>query len=186
MRIFLSLLLFFFVSSANAGIYEVSLVYNFKQTNYDSTTYEKSESGTASLAYYFWGLSGLEFSFTRGASLLSQQHYFIYQDLTAYGASLLFTIANKESAFKPYLKGGASYIKKNIRYIYKSVGAPPAVTAEGLQPNIGIGFKVAIGPQFEIKTGVDASTSPLPTNAVGADTNPTYDLNFNIGLGFLF
>src|SRR5690242_4166342 len=103
-KFFLFLILFFLSTSCFAGIYEISASYNYKKTNYDVGTYEESESGTAGLAYYFWGLSGLELSFTRGASVLAQSTYQIYQDITAYGLNFIFTIANRESSFKPYIK----------------------------------------------------------------------------------
>ena len=173
--------LVFVSSTALAGIYEISATYNYKKTNYDTVTYEESESGTASLAYYFWGLSGLEISFTRGASVLAQPQYFVYQDLTGYGLSLLFTIANTGSSLKPYVKGGVAYIIKSIRYIWNGSNPLPAKGVEGIAPSVGLGFKIAIGPQFEIKAGIDASTSPL-----NSSSSITYDFGLNAGLGFLF
>ncbi len=165
---------------AFAGVYEISALYNFKKTYYDSQNYEATETGTGSLAYYFWEMSALELSYTKGAAILVQPGDTVYQDISAYGADLLFTIANRESSFKPYIKVGGSYVIKTLRHYY-AAGATMPAKIEGLSPFAGIGMKFMIGQQFGIKMGIDVSSSPMANNQP-----TTYDFGANAGISFLF
>ncbi len=170
-------------SFAQAGIFEISATGNYRKTYYDSTHSTAMESGTFGLAYYFWELSALELSFTRGDANQVAPEYTAYQTFTAYGVDFLVTMANRESVIKPYLKAGASYIVKSLRYFDPVLGGTSSVNSQGIAPTAGIGFKIMIGQQFAIKTGVDVSSSPLP----GDDRNPvTYDFSANAGVSFLF
>src|SRR5438128_2286117 len=112
--------LFIFISlislKSQAGVFELGAQANYRKTNFDAYHSEAMETGTASLGYYFWELSALEFSFTRGNAIQNDPEYVAYQDLTAYGVAILFTFANQSSPLKPYVKLGLSWVDKNLRY----------------------------------------------------------------------
>jgi hypothetical protein len=183
-----------FPSFARAGVFEVGAQANYRKTNFDATHSEEMETGTGSIAYYFWDLSALEFSYTRGAEKEIQPEYTAYQDLSAYGVDVMFTLANRDSIFKPYVKVGAAWIDKNLRY-YITGFSPYGTETSGIAPTGGVGFKFMLTQQFAIKFGVDVSSSPLffytktvsppPSTPVPADP-VTYDFSANAGLSFLF
>jgi outer membrane autotransporter protein len=160
---------------------EVSATYNYKRTNYDQNQYSAGESGTGGIGYYFWETSAFEITYTRGAEILVQSSGTTYQDLTAYGADFLFTVANQGSPFKPYLKLGAVYIIKNLRAFYSNGTVSSPIVDQGTAAQVGLGFKWMLGPRFGIKSGIDVSTSPLNNSS-----HTTYDFAANIGASFLF
>ncbi|MBK9293141.1 MAG: hypothetical protein IPM57_01660 [Oligoflexia bacterium] len=184
-KIFFLLFSFIFSSPALAGIYELSAVYNFKKTNYDASHYDAMEAGTASVAYYFWESMAVEISFTRGAAIQSQPEFIVYQDLTGYGASILFSVNSQNTPFKPYLKGGAAYITKILRYYYPNTPAPNPVKTEGLSPTAGLGFKYMLSSQFGIKVGLDGSQTTT-RDVASNQTSTNYDFAINAGISFLF
>src|ERR1700730_18640954 len=90
-------MLFAFAHPGLAGVFELSAQGTYKITNFDATHSAASESGTAGLAYYFWDLSALEISYTRGDANQVQPEYTAYQTFSAYGLDLMITVANKDS-----------------------------------------------------------------------------------------
>jgi hypothetical protein len=181
-------MLVFATRSATAGLFEIGAQANYRSTNFDATHSEASETGTGSLAYYFWGLSALEISYTRGASLQNNSpEYQAYEDFTGYGLDLMITFANQNSSLKPYLKVGAAYVDKNLREFFPSL---PAISIEtrGIAPSAGMGFKLMMGQQFALKAGFEVSTSPVFLYySTSPDPNTlTYDFSANGGLSFFF
>lgn len=186
--LFFSTLIFLAPSSSQAGIIEIGAQANYRSTSFDPTHTDLTESGTGSIGYYFWGLTALEISYTRGASLQNYTEYQAYQDLTAYGVDLMITMANKDSDLKPYIKVGAAYQIKDLREVFPKL---PAVTVEtsGVSPSAGIGFKLMITQQFALKGGFDISTSPVflyYSNSPTPDQSVTYDFSANGGLSIFF
>jgi hypothetical protein len=176
-----------FSANSMAGVFEIGAQANYRSTNFDPTHSDVMESGTGSIGYYFWGLSALELSYTRGAALQQQPEYSAYQDLTAYGIDFMITMANKDSALKPYIKLGAAYVDKNLREIFPNL---PAISIEtrGIAPSAGLGFKLMITQQFALKAGMEASTSPVfMYYSTSPDPNTiTYDFSANGGLSIFF
>jgi hypothetical protein len=170
-----------------AGVFEIGAQANYRSTNFDPTHSDVSESGTGSIGYYFWGLSALELSYTRGAALQQQPEYSAYQDFTAYGLDLMITFANDKSAIKPYVKLGAAYVDKNLREIFPNL---PAVSIEtrGVAPSAGLGLKIMITQQFALKGGLEVSSSPIFLYySTSPDPNTvTYDFSANGGLSIFF
>jgi hypothetical protein len=189
-----SLILLFIVlislpsSFGHAGVIELGAQANYRSTSFDPSHTDLSESGTGSIGYYFWGLTALEVSYTRGASLQDYTEYQAYQDLTAYGVDLMITMADKDSALKPYVKLGAAYVIKDLREVFPQL---PAVTVEtsGISPSAGIGFKYMLTQQFALKGGFDISTSPVflyYSNSPTPNQQVTYDFSANGGLSIFF
>jgi hypothetical protein len=185
MRSFLIILTSFMVfligrsDIAVAGIFELSASGSYKNTNFDATHSAASESGTAGLAYYFWDLSALEIAYTRGDANQVQPEYIAYQTYTAYGVDLLVTVANQDSILKPYLKAGAAYLFKSLRYSIPGF-TQITVDTQGIAPTAGMGFKLMLGQRFAIKGGVDVSSSPINIEPV------TYDFGATGGISILF
>jgi hypothetical protein len=176
---------------ARAGVVELSATASYRKTNYDPTTNDAMETGTGSIGYYFWDLSAVELSYTRGAATQATPDYNAYQDFTAYGLDLLITMANQQSMLKPYVKFGAQYQIKNVRYYFPGVPSVNILT-QGIAPTGGLGFKLMFTQQLAFKFGFDISTSPLffytrtPPMPAGQDDPVTYDVAATAGLSFLF
>jgi opacity protein-like surface antigen len=195
---FVSFLLIVFVIAASlpahAGIFEIGAQANYRKTNYDATHSEESETGTASLAYYFWEMSALEFSYTRGAADQLDPPLTAFQSMTSYGVDVLFTLADKESALKPYFKIGAAYVDKNLQYVTTPSLPAYGVETTGIALTAGAGLKLMITQQFAIKCGIDVSSSPLfffnevlnPPSSLLPPNTLTYDVSANAGISFLF
>jgi hypothetical protein len=171
-----------------AGVIELGAQANYRGTNFDPSHADVSESGTGSIGYYFWDVSAIEFSYTRGASEQTQPEYTAYQDLTAYGMDLMITLANKESSLKPYIKLGAAYVDKNLREFFPGGLLPISIETHGVAPSAGLGFKLMLTERFALKAGFDASSSPLFFySSTSADPNTvTYDFSAYGGLSILF
>ena len=180
------LLLLLFVSSiallpqAHAGYFEISGSGSYRKTTYDKDNYSIYRSGTASVAYYFWELSALELSYTKARQDEVKTQYSARSFVTFYGADLIFTMANKQSLFQPYIKVGAAYQNKNGTYKQLNQLVTPLPEVDGWAPSGGIGFKIILGPHVAIKTGIDVWSSPLNSD----DT--TYDYAARVGLSFIF
>src|SRR5688572_20742114 len=177
------------LETSQAGVFEISATGSYRKTNFDANHTAAMESVTGGLAYYFWELSALQLSYTRGAANQVQPEYTAYQTFEAYGLDLLITIASRESALKPYIKAGAAYVVKDLRTYVPVPGSNPilyntlVIQTFGVSPTAGLGFKLMLGQQFAIKAGVDVSTSPLRKDS---NEPTTYDFAANGGISFLF
>jgi len=174
---------------SQAGVFEISTTGSYRKTNFDATNSTAMESLTGAIAYYFWELSALQMSYTRGAASQVQPQYTAYQTFEAYGVDILITVANRESILKPYIKAGVAYTAKDLRTFIPVPGSSPiiyntlTVQSFGLSPTAGLGFKLMIGQQFALKAGVDVSTSPLRKDS---NEPTTYDFALNGGVSFMF
>ena len=179
---------FSFLPLSYAGIFEIGAQANYRSTSFDPNHTDLMETGTGSLGYYFWGLTALEISYTRGQALQNFTEYTAFQDITAYGIDLMITLAEKESSLKPYVKLGGAYVIKDLREMFPQL---PAVTVEttGIAPSVGMGLKLMITQQFALKVGIDVQTSPIflyYSNNPNPDQAVTYDVSASGGLSILF
>lgn len=178
-----SLLFFLTCSSALAGYFEVGLSASYRQTNVNEFNYSTTQTLTGDISYYFWEYSAVELSYTNGRSLtVSQPSYQATADFQLAGADFVFTLAEKEATFRPYVKIGVAYQKKKIVYVQS--GTDPVVYAtEGPSPSVGFGFRLGVTQTFAIKAGLDAWTSPLTKSS---DEKVTYDTAARVGVSWLF
>lgn len=181
MKLFLSALFTSLLLSSTPcyAIFEFSSTYSYKKTFYGEDTYDISQSASLGLSYYFWEMSAIELAYTNGTGLHVQPQYSAIQNLTAYGAYLMLTLAGKDNPLQPYLKLGAAYIIKDITFQVPRVD-PIKTKKEGLSPSAGAGLKLMLSKTFGIRAGFDVTASPLNSNEV------TYDFNGTAGVSILF
>ncbi len=165
----------FFALPALAVI-EVGATANYRKSVITEDNYQESESYTGSISYYFWEMSALELSYTRGAQRVvlkpsaQEAKFTITSTFYMAGADLVFTLGSRESAFQPYVKIGGAYIEKEIVREVEG-GATTEIPGEfGVVPSAGLGFKIRLTKALSLKVGADAWTSPIKK---GEDT--TYD-----------
>ena len=140
-------------------------------------------------------MSALELSYTQGVANQLDPQYTAFQNIRAYGADVMFTLADKDSTFKPYIKVGLAWQDKDLQYVINPALPPFGVETTGLAPTAGAGAKLMITQQLALKFGIDVSSSPLfffaetvtPSSSGPPPPNViTYDVSANAGVSFLF
>lgn len=157
-------MLFLSSYSAHAGLVEVSYQYSQTESKFDEFNFSRSLSHTASFAWYFLEMSALEVSYTRGEGQISGKaasdpDALKYRtDLQMYGADLVFTLAGKDWAFQPYVKGGAAWVDKKIFRKSTSISAEELISStdkDDAVPSMGAGFRVKLTKTIRLKASYD-------------------------------
>ncbi len=182
LRILLTtLLLVSVVPSARAGFIEIGASGSYKKSNIDVNAYDESMSLTGSLAYYLTEASAIEASYTDGSNRrvispdvvnghVTQMFY------TTAGLDFIYTFGGKETAIRPYIKGGTNYIiTKRIVDQYRGTDgtlwpATPIDDTPGFVPSGGFGIRIGLTEAINLKVGVDGWASrPLNKQPVTVD-----------------
>lgn len=150
---------------------EIGINYNYKKSAFDSDNISEQQSATGSLAFYFWERLGLELSYTNGLYVKKEKQpdfagaflreTTIYTD--AYGADLIYIFADKKTAFQPFIKGGAAYIKRR-QVVQDSNNNPWEIEYKGLSPSYGVGFKLFLTEAFALRASYDILETPVDNN----------------------
>ncbi len=157
----LALLVFLFASHSYAGVMEMSYTYATRSSYIDADNFQKSTSHTGSFAWYFLEMSALELSYTKGDGEVSYKSpsstpIRILTELEIYDASLVFTLAQKDWMFQPYVKGGAAWVDKKI---YKEdsiqIQLQSKTDKSDAVPSWGAGFRLFITQNISFKVSYD-------------------------------
>lgn len=157
----LILLVFLIASPAFAGVMEVSYTYATRSSFIDADNFQKSTSHTGSFAWYFLEMSALELSYTKGNGEVSYKSpsttpIKILTELEIYDASLVFTLAQKDWTFQPYIKGGAAWVDKKI---YKEDAIEVKLQSKTDKtepvPSWGVGFRLLMSQHISLKCSYD-------------------------------
>lgn len=146
---------------AVAGVVEVSLSGNYRSNAIDNENQSKTQSLSGSVSYYFWEMSALEASYTRGRTENVTSAFDLSADFIQYGLDFVFSFAARESAFKPYIKVGGMYQINQIVTIQKTFPVPAVRENQGLTPSAGIGLSVRMTENFGLKFGAEAWLTPM-------------------------
>jgi hypothetical protein len=156
------ILIVLFGHLAHAGVIELSYSYSQRQSFIDDDNFQKSMSHTGSLAWYFFELSALELSYTDGESEVSGKSATdtnaIRLDtfLKMYDASLVFTFAQKDWSFQPYIKGGAAWVDKRIwRKDNNGYVQISRTDKDETVPSYGGGFRFYLTKGVSLRAGYD-------------------------------
>ncbi|MCB0393734.1 MAG: outer membrane beta-barrel protein [Bdellovibrionales bacterium] len=164
-------------SSAWAGYFEIGSSYNYRESHIDEDNRTISRSITGSFSYYFWEQSAIELSYTEGTTDIRLEEVKVNVKFQIYGADLILSFGDKESWFKPYVKGGAIYQVKSTRTQYSEIDK--TVKSSGTSPSAGVGFRLMLTQNFVFRAGADAWASS------SSDTT-TYDLVGRAGVSWMF
>jgi hypothetical protein len=176
--------IFLSVSQSQAGYFEFSATGSYRTNTVNEYTYSRTQSVTGSLAYYFWEMSALEFSYTDalsrsfGRTAISGQDYIETSRVKLIGADLVISFAGRQSSFRPYIKMGAAEQSKT--WIYEEGLVNTRVDSDGLSLTGGFGFKFLLSENFALKAGVDGWTNPLN------ETKRIIDYAANAGVSWMF
>lgn len=170
MRILLLLLALtsFACPSAYAGFVELGASANFRYEGYDSANYVETLAYTASVSYYFWEMCAWELNYTNGYSkqvtkgpLAIDDKETVEDNIELTSLDLVLSLADRQAAWRPYVKFGGGYLKKDRYFRVNSDDETLIVHQEGLVPSAGLGMSLNITSAFSIKIGIDAWTTPV-------------------------
>ena len=182
-------------TSAQAGVMEVGVSANYRTSQIDENNFQDSVSYTGSIAYYFWEMSAIEISYTKGLSRLSvkpslSEPKIIYRtEFEMIGADFVFTFATRQSMFQPFIKLGGAHLQRRIVREATSDGSLGAVeipAPAGVVPSAGVGFKVLLTSTLSFKAGIDAWTSPLRADQNNKREDYTIDYAARAGISWMF
>lgn len=169
---------------AQAGYFEISSTGSYRNNTVNDYTYSRTQSITASVAYYFWELSAFEVSYTDalsrsyGRTAISGTDYVETSRVKLFGGDFVFSFAGRQSSFRPYIKiGGANQTKT---WIYEEGLVNTRVDTDGLSLTGGFGFKFLLTEAFALKAGVDAWSNPL------SEEKRIIDYAANAGISLMF
>ena len=175
---------------AHAGLMELSYSFARTDSKFDDANFSRSLSHTASLAWYFLEMSALEVSYTQGEGQISSlnsagQTIKFRTDLKMYGADIVFTLAAKDWAFQPYVKGGAAWVDKKIFRKETSVSPEEQLVTEtdrdDAVPSMGVGFRFRLTKTLRLKASYDRWRS-----GKNADGEEQWDDAIRSGISLFF
>lgn len=150
-----------FSIAASAGVVELSLSGNYRSNAIDSENQSKTQSLAGSISYYFWEMSAIEMSYTRGRTDNSTPAFKLTADFIQYGMDFVFSFAGRESQFKPYIKVGGNYQINQVVTFQESFPVPVTRESQGLSPSAGLGVSMRVTETFSIKFGGEAWLTPV-------------------------
>lgn len=171
---------------SHAGVFEIELSGNYRSSQIDKDNYQQSLAASGSLSYYFAELSAIQLSYTKGTTDLyfktpdGAPKTLLRTNFDFIGLDFVFTIADRQDAFQPYIKLGGAYIVKQLTKYIEGYDPVPVDPQKGVVPSGGVGFKLGITKTFFLKFGVDVWSSPL------SQTVRTLDYAGRAGVSMMF
>jgi len=151
-----------------AGYTELGASANYRTSRFNKDNYVEGLTYTTSLSYYFWEMCAWEANYTWGYSkqvsrgtLPTDPKDTIEDNIQMMSLDLVLSFAERTDVFRPYIKAGGGYLKKERFRQINNDNVDHIETKEGLVPSGGVGFAIGITKELSIKFGVDAWTSPL-------------------------
>lgn len=166
--------------TADAGVFEFSIGFNYSRSNYAQDSYTWSRRIGGSIAYHFTATSGIEWSyqqitdrtFVSGGAL--QNTTFNDQ---VYSLNWVQSFLPKEAVFQPYIKAGLGQLNRDASGTYSGGVSPPA-RLDALTGVLGTGFRLYITRTFAIR-------GEATTYLQGAELRTWQDnLGFTLGTSF--
>jgi outer membrane protein W len=153
---------------ASSAFVEVGASANYRSSGYDKSNFVESIAYTASLSYYFWEMCAWELNYTTGYSkqvtkgpLSIDPKETVEDNIQLVSLDLVLSFAGKQDPFRPYVKFGGGYLKKERFRQVNNGNVDPISIQEGIVPSAGLGFAIGVTKELSIKLGLDAWTSPL-------------------------
>ena len=151
MIVFLSLPL-----RALAGVYELGGSYSYTKSTYNAGSYTWTQKWSGSIGYYFTEDSELEFMYQDSTSKAFTSGY---QDITyhdrVYSVNLSYFLFESEAAFRPYFRGGAGQLNRDVTGSYAAGYSPPGRLDE-VTVILGAGVKAKLSRIFALKIDADS------------------------------
>lgn len=154
--------------TAAAGFLEIGASANYRSSGYDKNNFVQSLAYTATVSYYFWEMCAWELNYTTGFSKQVTKgpdpydpRETVEDNIDLLSLDLVLSFAERTDMFRPYVKFGGGYLKKERFRQVDNGNNDPIDTQEGLVPSGGFGFALGLTKELSIKIGLDAWTSPI-------------------------
>jgi hypothetical protein len=157
-RLFFSLVtaLILYSEFSQAGLMELSGSFSFSQSTYGSGNFQWTRRWGASLGYYFFSVSELEFAVQ---DVLYRTKIDGVEDTTfhdqIYSVDWVQSLASKNAWFQPFFKFGIGQLNRQASGTYFGGAAPPAIY-DSLTAVLGAGLRIFVFKIFAIR--VDGTT----------------------------
>ena len=174
-----------------AGIIELSLNGNYKNSKIDEANYKLNTGLSTSISYFFGEMSALEFSYSNSEEINS-----LRQSVTAdtqvttykstfYGVDFVLSFASRKSQLQPFIKIGAAKLVKKTFYKETNVDEKEIAKFSGLVPSAGAGMRMKFTQTFSLKMGIDAWSVKNDSDNTTPDFKD-WDYAGRVGLSWLF
>lgn len=155
---------------------EFGTSYSRKKQTFDKNNYLDSESTTASVSLFFWEKVALELSYTQANAIQKQKagsnsQQTVYQNAVIMGSDLIFMLADRTSLLQPYIKGGAAQVTKSQEITIENLGSYKLDPDTAIVPSYGVGLKIMLTQQFNIKLSYDVWKTPIGNGAYSDDSS---------------
>jgi hypothetical protein len=150
---------------ATAGVFELSYNYSQMESNIDENNFQRTISHTASVSWYFMVMSALELSYTKGegtikATAPGDDPVYYRMDIQLMGADLVFSFAQRDAVFQPYIKGGAIWVDKKLFRLESSIPDSEVLINQtdvtDPVPSYGAGFRILLSKHIAIRASYDS------------------------------
>ena len=172
---------FFWMISAHAGVFEVGSTFSWTRSNYNAGSYTWTRSYGATFGYYFTQDSELEFSYQDSTT---KNYVQAVQDITyrdrVYSINMLYHLFEEQSAFRPFFRLGVGQLNRDATGTYMAAGYSAPGRLDAVSVIGGLGFKLKLTQKIAIKS---EATSYLTGGSIGSWQD---NLSFNIGGAFYF
>jgi hypothetical protein len=190
MRFAIILFSFLLCSTSYAGLMEIGYSYSQMDSTIDDENFQKTQSHTGSFSWYFFEMSAIELSYTKGEGVISAKAFddttarLYRMDVELYGADLVITFAQKGSMLQPFIKGGAVWVDKKLYREDTSVSDGEQLISKtdknDAVPSYGLGFKFYLLKHITLKASYDTWRS-----GKNGDTE-IWDSAIRGGISFIF
>ena len=161
---------------AAAGFVEIGASANYRSTGYNADNLNESITYTGSISYYFAEMCAFEMAYTTGysrqvtkGSQYGDPKETVEDNIDLLSGDIVLSPAGRQDPFRPYVKLGAGYLKKD-RYRRVDNNAETLLSRqEGLVPSGGLGLSINLTKMLSIKFGLEAWPSPLKVKPVIID-----------------
>ena len=180
-----------FSMNSFAGVFELSLSGNYKNSKIDEANYKLNTGLSTSFSYFFGEMSALEFSYSNSEEInsvrqttTSDTQVTTYKS-TFYGIDFVLSFASRKSQLQPFIKFGAAKLNKKTFYKETNVLEKEYPGFSGIVPSVGAGMRMKFTQTFSLKMGVDAWS----ISSDDANTTPKFsdwDYAGRVGISWLF
>ncbi len=172
---------FFVVSIAHAGMYEVGGSFSWSRSNYNAGSYTWTRSYGFSFGYYFTQDSEVQFSYqdTTNKTYVQNVQDITYRD-RVYSINMVYHLLAEESDFRPFFRLGIGQLNRDATGTYTAAGYSAPGRLDAVSVIGGLGFKLKLSQKIALKT---EATSYLTGGSIGSWQD---NLTFNFGGAFYF
>ncbi len=161
--------------SVFAGDWEFSLGFFYNKSTYSESSYSWTRRWGASVGYYFFARSQIEFAFQDSFTRTYVEGYENTQFRDrVYSLNWVQSFADKNATFQPYVKGGVGQLNRDADGTYAG-GARPTQRVDSVTGVLGAGFRFYILKNLALRT---EATSYLEGGAISKWSD-----NFSLTIG---